>query len=151
MRWIDKIKVTLSQIYVGDNFKPHNKEYYCNEWWCHKIKYETIPVSKLKVQTSKIKMEPIHFYIQDDIIENGFDYRMGHIIVTSKNVIMNGHHRYKILIDNFGEEHQITVVKLLDVSSLKIYFLKFIINRLLLNLIWLFRGKKKEKHITLKF
>lgn len=54
-------------------------------------------------------------------------------------------------MDNFGGEHQITAVKLLDVSSLKIYFLKFIINVLLLSFIWLFCDKRKQKHITLKF
>lgn len=151
MGFVDKIKVVLSQKYVGNNFKPHDGEYYCNEWWCHKVKYETVKLSELKTTRNKIDLNERHLYIQNDILNNGFDYNMGYIIVTSKNVIMNGHHRYKILMDNFGEDYQITIVKLLDIKDLKIYFFKFVLTRIVVNLLWLFTKKRKEKHITLKF
>lgn len=151
MGFLDKIKVVLSQKYVGNNFVHHEKDYYCNEWWCHTAKYEELPLSELKTFRNNIQLKKKHYFIQDDIVKNGFDYKMGHIIVTSKNFIINGHHRYKILKDNFGENYKITVIKLLDVNNIYVLFFKLLFTRIIVNLLWLFTKKRKEKHITLKF
>jgi hypothetical protein len=151
MKWINKIKVVLSQKYVSDNFEHHKNDYHCNQWWCHNAKYETIPLSELKTFRNGVQLKKKHFFIQDDIVKNGFDYNMGYIIATSKGLIMNGHHRYKILIDNFGKDHQITIIRLLDVNNVYFYVFKLFLTRIVVNLLWLFTKKRKEKHIILKF
>jgi hypothetical protein len=89
----------------------------CFNLWCYKVSEESLKLSDLKVQRDSVKMTKIHKKIEEDILENSFDYNKGMITVTSDNLISDGHHRYFILKKNFGDNYEIKVRKMLNVKN----------------------------------
>lgn len=117
MTFLEKIKIVLNRKYNSESLRRHNGDYFCNKWWCFKVKVETLHMSEIKTKIKSIHLKPIHKQIELDIIERGFDYSKGHIYLTNRNYIFDGYHRYFILKRHFDDSLLITVYKLTDVSS----------------------------------
>jgi hypothetical protein len=49
--------------------------------------------------------------LYDDLKENGLNTKKGNIKVTFDNHIIDGHHRHKILMEIYGEDYEIKVIK----------------------------------------
>lgn len=95
----------------------------CFNLWCYKVVEENVRLSDLKGQLKSPSMSKRHKKIEEDILENGFDYTKGMITVTSDNLIGDGHHRYFILKKNFGGDYEIKVRKILNVKHPFIHLL----------------------------
>lgn len=68
-----------------------------------KIKLKDIITCKKKIHWSKKQLNMV------DGISDNYDEDISLIWVTKFNEIIDGHHRYEILINKFGGEHEITV------------------------------------------
>ena len=49
--------------------------------------------------------------LEDNFISEGYNIRKGSITVDSRNKIINGNHRYCLLLEEYGEDHTIIVKK----------------------------------------
>jgi len=124
MTFLEKIKVVVDRRYNSELLKRHDGDFFCNKWWCFKVKVETIPMSEIKTKIKSINLKPIHKQIELDIIERGFDYNKGHIYLTNNNYIFDGYHRYFILKRHFDDTLLVTVYRLTDVTSGLTYAVK---------------------------
>ena len=149
MTFKDKIKTVLSNRYNTPTFKRHLGEFFCNKWWCNSIRVDTVYLSEIKSSLKSVHFEPFHHQIEYDILERGFDYSKGHIYVTSKNVIIDGHHRYFILKKHFDDSLLITVYRLMDVDNRYLYFLKLLFIHGILKIVKLFKKKEMGQLIEL--
>ena len=68
-----------------------------------KIKLKDIIPCKKQIHWSKKQLNMV------DGISDNYDEDISLIWVTKYNEIIDGHHRYEILINKFGGEHEITV------------------------------------------
>lgn len=75
-----------------------------------KIKLKDLTPTKKDLEWSIKQIKMI------DSIENHYDERLSLIWVCKFNKIIDGHHRYAILLNKFGGEHEI-VVKKFNVSQ----------------------------------
>lgn len=70
-----------------------------------KIKLKELTPTKNNLEWSTKQIDMI------DSIENYYDERLSLIWVCKFNKIIDGHHRYAILLNKFGGEYEITVKK----------------------------------------
>lgn len=102
----------------------------CYVDWCYRTKEKSVKLSELIPEyTPKISSE-YYTKIKEDILKNGFDYKKGLITVEKLNII-DGHHRYFILKDIFDDEHEITVLEILDRHNLILHYLFILFIKLL--------------------
>jgi len=58
-----------------------------------------------------IKWRPHQIAMTSDII-NSYDIKKGIIKISSDNKVIDGNHRYMILFNHYGGEHEISVLRL---------------------------------------
>lgn len=150
MTFKEKLKIIINKRYPSPKFIRHDGEYFCNKWWCNPIKIETVLLSEIKSNLKSVQFEPYHKQIEYEILEKGFDYKKGYIYLTSKNVIIDGHHRYFILKKNFDDSLQITVYKLMDVNNRYFHLVKLLFIHLFIWFMGLFRKNNKGQIIELE-
>ncbi len=151
MNLIDKVKVIINRTYTSSTLKKHEDDFYCNKFWCHKGKLVTVELCEIENNIKSIKFNNTQRKIEYDILERGYDYNMGYIVVNKHNKIMDGYHRFLILKRHFNDSHQITVLKLSKVGNIfPIFLIKmsiiFIITKMCSAL---FRKKNKVRVIEL--
>jgi hypothetical protein len=129
LSYLEIIKITSNRLYTSSELKKHEDDYFCNRWWCHKVIFEIIPISKIKSNIKNINLHPSHSMIEYDILNNGYDYSKGFIKINSEYKIIDGHHRYFILKTHFKDDFKIKVLKMVNVKNIfPIFFLKMIFN-----------------------
>lgn len=149
MTFKEKLKIIINRKYPTPKYQRHKGEYFCNKWWCNSIKIETISLSEIKSSLKSIPFKPYHRQIEYEILEKGFDYKKGHIYLTSENIIIDGHHRYFILKKNFDDSLIITVYKFMDVNNRYFYLFKLLFIHLFVWLVRLFKKEQKGQIIEL--
>ena len=65
--------------------------------------------------------------IVDSILKNGFDYNLGHIVISKDNEIIDGNHRYHSLLEIYGSDFVIIFKKLNSTKKLYHTFLFVIV------------------------
>jgi hypothetical protein len=53
--------------------------------------------------------------LKENIIENGFDNNNHYMTITKDNYVLNGNHRFEIMINNFNPDYEVNT-HILDVS-----------------------------------
>lgn len=149
MTFKEKLKIIINRKYPTPKYQRHKGDYFCNKWWCNSIKINTVLLSEIKSNLKPVHLEVYHKQIEYEILERGFDYKKGHIHLTSKNVIIDGHHRYFILKKHFDDSLQITVYNLTDVNNRYVYAFKLLFIHMFVWLIRLFKKEEKGKIIEL--
>jgi len=128
-----KSKLQILGIILNNKIKPENtlviKEnetlHYQNisgmvcfdRWWCYEVVEETLKLSELTPQKQKVRYNDYYYKIEAQILKDGFNYDKGSIIVTSENLIFDGHHRYHLLLKNYGPEHEVKVKRVLNIHN----------------------------------
>ncbi len=65
-----------------------------------------------------VQLTVTHRRIEYEILERGYNYNMGYIVVNRNNQIMDGYHRYHILKKHFDDTLQITIIRLPEVGNI---------------------------------
>lgn len=103
----------------GDTFLFYDEKekVCCFTYWCYNVQKNKIKLSELIPQYTPMNLN-IDYYkkIKTEIKDNGFDYNKSIITIKygTENIIVDGHHRYFILKDLFGEEYEIFAIKIAD-------------------------------------
>lgn len=63
-------------------------------------------------QSNCVLYEKSRKELRDTFIKEGYDIKKGTIKIGSDNKIINGNHRYCLLLEKYGEEHEIVVDKI---------------------------------------
>lgn len=93
----------------------------------HKIK-----VGDLKF-TKETKFDESKTELVDDLSNKKFDEKKGRILVDRRNKIMDGNHRVFLLKEHYGDDHMVTVEKLL-VHKIIYYIIVFSLAHILMDL-----------------
>jgi len=149
MTFREKLQITINQRYPTENLQKHSEDYFCNKWWCHLVKIDILTLSEIKSDLNSVQFQPQHKQIELDILERGFDYKISHIYLTSKNAIIDGHHRFFILKKHFDDSLQLKVYKLLHVNNRYIMVIKLLFFQILIQIGRLFLKKEKGRIIEL--
>ncbi len=75
----------------------------------------------------------------NDLSNKKFDETKGRILVDRKNKIMDGHHRVHLLKEHYGDDHIVTVEKLL-VHKITYYAIVFSLAHILMDLMTIIEG-----------
>ncbi len=118
MNFTDKLRITVNRTYTSPTLKKHENGFYCNKWWCHEGNLVTIPLSEIKSKVKSVQLTVTHRRIEYEILERGYNYNMGYIVVNRNNQIMDGYHRYHILKKHFDDTLQITIIRLPEVGNI---------------------------------
>lgn len=94
----------------------------CYVDWCYKTREKLVKLSELTPEYKPNISSEYYIKIKEDIINNGFDYTKSFITVKNLDII-DGHHRYFILKEIFGENHEISVLEILDRHNVILHFL----------------------------
>lgn len=114
MKFIEKLKLISEKKYNHDVLKKHKENIFCNKWWCYETEIEELTLDSIEPGVVSVKFNQIHDEIRKDIIKKGFDYDKGFIVISSSDIILDGHHRYFILKDEFGGNFKIKVLRILN-------------------------------------
>lgn len=71
-----------------------------------KLKLKDLKPSKQQLNWNDKQLKMV------DSVANDFDTRISKLYISKTNEIIDGHHRYSILLDKFGGEHEIEVVRI---------------------------------------
>jgi hypothetical protein len=94
----------------------------CDTDWCYRVKEKRVKLSELKIRSRPSISSDYYVKIKEDIAKKGFNYSKGYI-TTRKSVIANGHHRYLILHELFGDDYEIDVLELLDIKNAVLHYI----------------------------
>jgi hypothetical protein len=97
-----------------------------------------IKVGNLKF-TKKTEFDESKTELVDDLSNKKFDETKGRILVDRKNKIMDGHHRVHLLKEHYGDDHIVTVEKLL-VHKITYYAIVFSLAHILMDLMTIIEG-----------
>ena len=97
-----------------------------------------IKVGNLKF-TKKTEFDESKTELVDDLSNKKFDEKKGRILVDRKNKIMDGHHRVHLLKEHYGDDHIVTVEKLL-VHKITYYAIIFSFAHILMDLMSIIEG-----------
>lgn len=148
MRFIDKLRITSNKTYTSPTLKRHESDFFCNKWWCHRGRLDTINLSDIKTDVSSVRLKPHHAVIEYNILDRGYDYNMGYIVVNKNNRIMDGYHRVFILRKHFDDSYKITVLKLPNVGNIfPVFILKMSIFYLISKVYTSFYGRKEKGRV----
>jgi hypothetical protein len=73
--------------------------------------YKIIKLKDIK-QSNCVLYEKNRKELSDTFLKEGYDTKKGIIIIGIDNKIINGNHRYCLLLEKYGEEHEIVVHKI---------------------------------------
>jgi hypothetical protein len=94
----------------------------CDTDWCYRVKEKRVKLSELTIKSRPKISTDYYIKIKEDIANRGFDYSKGYI-TTRKSVIANGHHRYLILHELFGDDYEIDVLEFLDIKNATLHYI----------------------------
>ena len=131
-----KIKYTISVVLNAKKkntksflFYDKEQKMCCYVDWCYRAKERKVRLSDLTPEYKPKLSSEYYQNLKRDISINGLDLDKGVITVKKNNNIIDGHHRYFLLKEIFGDDHEITVIELLDRYNVILHyiFLLFII------------------------
>lgn len=114
-----KAKKTKSSYFL---FYDKEANMCCYVDWCYKTQEKSVKLSELIPEYKPKISSEYYTKVKKDIQEKGFDYKKGLITVEKLNII-DGHHRYNILKEIYGGNHEIKVLEILDRHNLILHFL----------------------------
>jgi hypothetical protein len=110
-------------------FYDKNENMCCYIDWCYRAKERKVRLSDLTPEYKPKLFSEYYQSIKKDMTINGLNLDKGVITVKKNNNIIDGHHRYFLLKEIFGDDYEITVIELLDRYNVILHyiFLLFII------------------------